>query len=86
MSLTEQLEIRSKVSRKYIPPDNLAVMDRCTEDLERWGMAASCLREGDTAPDFVLPNPAGKSVSPKEILKQFYLSIAEDGEHPATLS
>ncbi len=70
MSLTEQLETRRAVSRKHIPPDKLAVMDRCTEDLTRSGITASCLKEGDTAPDFVLSNTAGKTVYLKEILKQ----------------
>ncbi len=70
MSLTEQLEIRRRVSRKFIPPEKLAIMDGFTEKLARSGVAAACLKKGDTAPDFVLSNTAGKLVSLKEILKQ----------------
>jgi hypothetical protein len=70
MSLNEMLETRRAVSRKHIPPDKLSVMDRSTEELAESGITVSCLQEGDLAPDFVLTNSAGKSVSLKELLKQ----------------
>ncbi len=70
MSLTEQLETRRAISRKFIPPDKMAVMDRCTEDLARSGISTSCLKEGDTVSDFVLSNAAGEAVSLKEILRR----------------
>jgi hypothetical protein len=70
MSLTEQLEIRRRVSRKFMPPEKLAIMDGFTEELARSGVVASCLKRGDTAPDFVLSNTVGKLVSLKEVLKQ----------------
>ena len=63
MSLTEELAERREVARKHIPADKLSVMDRATEDLEQSGITASCLKEGDTAPDFVLPNAVGEWVS-----------------------
>ena len=59
MSLTKKLAARREASRKQIPPDKLSVMDRATKDLEQSGITASCLKEADTAPDFVLPNAAG---------------------------
>jgi hypothetical protein len=70
MSLTEDLETRRAVSRKHIPPEKLAVMDRSTEDLAHSGITASCLQEGHPAPDFVLANTSGKSVSLNDILKR----------------
>jgi hypothetical protein len=63
MSLTEELAERREVARKHIPADKLSVMDRAIEDLEQSGITASCLKEGDTAPDFVLPNAVGEWVS-----------------------
>jgi hypothetical protein len=69
MSLTEQLNARRDEARIRIPPDKLSVMDRATADLQQSGITASCLKEGDTAPDFVLPTAVGKSVSLKELLK-----------------
>jgi hypothetical protein len=68
MSLTDNLDTRRAISRRHIPQDKLAVMDRAVEDLVRSGINASCLKEGDTAPDFVLPSPAGKPVSLKALL------------------
>ncbi|MEW6533972.1 MAG: hypothetical protein AB1473_24310 [Thermodesulfobacteriota bacterium] len=70
MSLTEDLVARRAAARKHIPPEKLAVMDRATEDLEKSSITASCLKEGDVAPDFVLPNAVGKSVSLGEKLKE----------------
>ena len=69
MTLTEQLNERREEARNRIPPDKLAVMDRATANLHQSGITASCLKVGDTAPDFVLPNAVGKSVSLKELLK-----------------
>ncbi|MEW6110923.1 MAG: hypothetical protein AB1664_02250 [Thermodesulfobacteriota bacterium] len=70
MSLTEDLAARRAAARKHIPPEKLSVMDRATADLEKSNITASCLKEGDFAPDFVLPNAAGKSVSLAEKLKE----------------
>ena len=70
MSLTEQLNQRREAARKHIPPDKLSVMDHATDDLERSGITESCLKEGDTAPDFVLPNAIGKWVSLTKLVKE----------------
>ncbi len=70
MSLTEDLAKRREGARKYIPSDKLAVMDRATDDLIRSGITDSCLKEGDTAPDFLLPNAKGEHVSLTERLKR----------------
>ncbi len=70
MSLTDKLTKQREVSRKFIPPEKLEVMDHATEDLVRSGITDSCLKEGDTAPNFTLPNAVGKPVSLEEILKK----------------
>ncbi len=70
MSLREELDKRRESSRKHIPPEKLAVMDRSTDELARSGIAESCLKEGDAAPDFVLPNAAGAAVSLGEFLNR----------------
>lgn len=70
MSLTMELEKLRKASRNRIPADKLAVMDRAARDLLESGITDTCLKEGDTAPDFVLPNAAGTSVSLSELLEQ----------------
>jgi hypothetical protein len=63
MSLTEELAERREAARKHIPADKLSAMDRATEDLEQSGITSSCLKKGNTAPDFVLPNAVGEWVS-----------------------
>ncbi|MFC1834832.1 hypothetical protein ACFL2Q_08875 [Thermodesulfobacteriota bacterium] len=70
MSLTEQLAKQRDASRNRIPPDKLAVMDKAGQDLANSGLVDSSLTEGDTIPDFSLPNAVGKIVSISEILKQ----------------
>jgi hypothetical protein len=70
MTLTQDLTKRRDASRELIPPDKLAVMHRATADLERSGITDSSLKAGDTAPDFVLPNALGASVSLSAMLKK----------------
>jgi len=62
VSLNDKLSRRRKASRKQIPDDKLAVMDRATEELALSGITQACLKEGDPASDFILPNAwvAGK--------------------------
>ena len=69
MSLTHQLAERREAARKRIPSEKLLVMDRATEELGQSGITASCLKEGDTAPDFVLRNAFGDWVSLTKMVK-----------------
>lgn len=69
MSLTQELEERREQSRKRIPPDKLAIMDRATQDLRQSGILGACLKVGDTAPAFMLPNALGKSIAMEEVLR-----------------
>lgn len=68
MSLTEELAQRREFARARIPPENLAVMDKATRDLEQSGIAQSCLKVGDTAPEFALPAADGRIVYLEELL------------------
>ncbi len=68
MSLTQELAKYRQGARNRIPGDKLAVMDRAGEDLERSGITDKCLKAGDVAPDFVLPNAQSQPVSLAELL------------------
>ena len=69
MSLTQELTDHREGSRKAIPPDKLAVMDACTEELAVSGIVETGLKVGDRAPDFTLPNAVGNTVALRELLK-----------------
>lgn len=70
MGLADDLAARRKESRGRIPADKLEIMDRTARLLEQSGLTETCLREGDTAPDFVLPNAFGKKVALRDLLKR----------------
>lgn len=63
MSLTEELAKYREGSRNRIPGEKLAVMDRAAGELEQSGILDKCLRAGDAAPEFVLPNAENKPIS-----------------------
>ncbi len=68
--LTRNLaELRGTV-RQAIPSATLAIQDRAVIELERSGIAETCLRAGDTAPDFALPNVWGRIVSLGDLVKK----------------
>lgn len=69
MSLTQELEERREASRKRIPSDKLTVMDRATRDLRQSGILDSCLKVGDAAPAFVLPNVLGKPIALEDLVR-----------------
>jgi len=68
MSLTEELAKYREGSRKRIPENKLAVMDTAADGLEKSGILNKCLKAGDVAPDFVLPNARNKGISLTELL------------------
>lgn len=70
MSLNKILERWKAVSRKNIPPDKLIIMDRAQAELSESGITDSCLREGDLAPKFELPNATGQIVSLERLLAE----------------
>jgi hypothetical protein len=69
MSLEKKLRKQRQVSHKRVPANNWETMQRAAQDLARSGITEKCLRAGDTAPDFDLPNAYGKLVSLRELLK-----------------
>jgi hypothetical protein len=70
MSLEKKLARQREASHKRIPENKWEMMQRAAQDLARSGITKKCLRAGDTAPDFDLPNAHGKLVSLKELLKK----------------
>lgn len=70
MSLNEKLSRRRSANRKLISPDKLTIMDQAQEQLLKSGIVDSCLKEGDMAPEFKLPNAVGRTVSLDELLRK----------------
>jgi hypothetical protein len=70
MSLAEDLAKLREESKGQIPADQYEVMIRATDNLAKSGIIESALKEGDIAPEFVLPNVLGADVSLSELLKK----------------
>jgi hypothetical protein len=68
MTLQEKLDTMREASKTRIPPEARAIMQRTVDDLRASGIMTRVARVGQTAPDFVLPNASGRSVSLKELL------------------
>jgi hypothetical protein len=68
MSLNKILSRWKAASRKLIPQDKLAIMERVQEELSQSGINDSCLKEGDIATEFELPNATGLVVSLESLL------------------
>jgi AhpC/TSA family len=63
MGLTETLDAMREASKARIPPEARAVMERSIDELRASGIMARVVGVGRPAPDFMLPNAAGDSVS-----------------------
>lgn len=70
MSLAEELAKLSEEFKGQIPADQYEVMLRATQNLAKSGIIESAFKRGDIAPEFVLPNALGSSVSLSELLKK----------------
>jgi hypothetical protein len=68
MTLQEKLDTMREASKTRIPPEARAIMQRTVDDLRASEIMTRVARVGQTAPDFVLPNASGRSVSLKELL------------------
>jgi hypothetical protein len=68
VSLTEQLRVRRERSASRRSDEAKAMMDRITEEMNRFGVMERSLKEGGTAPDFTLPSADGDSVRLNNLL------------------
>jgi AhpC/TSA family len=62
MTLNEQLQAIREKSRERIPAASRAIMERAVDDLRRSGAVDRVVKVGERAPDFKLPNAAGRPV------------------------
>ncbi len=67
MTLNEQLRAIKEKSRARIPAEARAVMEAAVDDLRRAGAVERVVKVGEQAPDFTLPNAAGRSVNLAEL-------------------
>jgi hypothetical protein len=67
MTLQEQLDQMREAAKKRIPPDALAVLLKSTDDLRASGIMDRVAKAGSRAPEFSLPNAAGRPVSLAEL-------------------
>lgn len=70
MRLQRQLRTIRARTAKALPPSGVAVLDQVVADLKARGVEFGALRAGQAAPDFVLPNHLGRSVSLYESLER----------------
>jgi hypothetical protein len=67
MALQEKLDSIREMSKTRTPLETRAIMQRSIDDLRASGLMNRVARVGQTAPDFTLPNTAGRSVSLGEL-------------------
>jgi hypothetical protein len=76
MTLQEKLDAYQAQARTKRPAEWQAIMDRATEDLRRSGIPERSLKAGDRAPDFALPDAAGRTVRSAELLARGHLVVS----------
>ena len=76
MAVMNELVALEQERRAKRPAELQAVMDQATADLAASEMADGFLREGDTAPDFVLPDALGNRVALADLRAQGPVVIA----------
>ena len=70
MSLQEKLDVKKQEFESSAPKQAVEVMHRATEDLRQSGIMERVVKEGDTAPEFILNNAFGKPFRLTERLAQ----------------
>ena len=70
MTLKEKLDAIKAQARTRIPPEAQAIMHRAVEDVRASGIMARVSKVGDRAPNFTLPDAAGRPVSLGSLLAQ----------------
>ena len=68
MALSERLDAIREAGKSRIPPETLAVMERSVADLRASGIMSRIAKVGQRAPDFTLPDHAGKDVRLSKLL------------------
>lgn len=69
MSLQQQLDELTLKLRALVPADRLALVDRAAGVLKDSGLAARALQQGDSAPEFELPDGDGMIWRSGELLR-----------------
>jgi len=69
-TLDSQLRAVTENVRQQAPAEVFSTLEATTAQLQASGLAERALRVGDTMPEFALPDPTGKIVSSRELLKQ----------------
>lgn len=70
MGLQEELLALKANIEKQVPEETLQVMQSATERLKNSAIMETCLKGGDKAPAFSLPNSESKTISSKGLLAQ----------------
>ncbi len=70
MTLGEQLQAIREKSRERIPPEARAIMERATDHLRRAGAVDRVVKVGERAPDFTLPNAAGRRIGLADLVRR----------------
>lgn len=70
MTLKARLDKLKEASRGRVPDEIRAVLERAVEDLRRSGILDRVKKPGDQAPEFALPDPAGRLVRSTDLLAQ----------------
>lgn len=68
MTLSEQLHAIKEKAKERIPAEARQIMERALEDQRKSGALDRVVKVGQRAPDFTLPNAAGKSVALADLL------------------
>jgi hypothetical protein len=68
MTLTETLRKFKEGVLSQVSADDVAVMEKATEELVRSGIAERARKISDQAPDFSLPNANGEMVQLSDLL------------------
>jgi hypothetical protein len=76
MSLQEKMDATKAATVEKAPPEALKVMKESTEALIKSGLAERALKNGDTAPPFLLNNVDDTAVNSADILKKGPMVLA----------
>ncbi len=68
MTLKEKLDAIKAASKTRIPPEDQAVIERSTQRLRESGIMDRVVKAGCRAPDFTLPDAAGRAVALADLL------------------